>query len=252
MLTKYLIICPLIFIAGFIDAVAGGGGLVSLPAYMITGIPVHNCIATNKMSSFMGTSVTTAKYARKGFIPWKIGIVCVPCALAGSALGAKASLLVPDNILKTILMIIIPLTGIYVITRKGNLETNTVRSDIAALFISAFVAFFIGAYDGFYGPGTGVFLILLLTYFAGMKLTTANGLTKVINLSTNIAALVVFLINGQVLLPLGAVAGLFNIAGNYIGATCFEKNSSKIVKPVMIAVLSIFFVKLMLETAFFD
>ena len=63
MLTKYLIICPLIFIAGFIDAVAGGGGLVSLPAYMITGIPVHNCIATNKMSPFMGTSVTTAKYA---------------------------------------------------------------------------------------------------------------------------------------------------------------------------------------------
>jgi uncharacterized membrane protein YfcA len=252
MLTKYLIICPLIFIAGFIDAVAGGGGLVSLPAYMITGIPVHNCIATNKMSSFMGTSVTTAKYARKGFIPWKIGMVCIPCALAGSSLGAKASLLVPDNILKAILMIIIPLTGIYVITRKGNLETNTVRSDKAALFISAFVAFFIGSYDGFYGPGTGVFLILLLTCFAGMKLTTANGLTKVINLSTNIAALVVFLINGQVLFPLGAVAGLFNIAGNYIGATCFEKNSSKIVKPVMIAVLSIFLIKLILEMLIFD
>ena len=104
---------------------------MSLPAYMITGIPVHNCIATNKMSSFMGTSVTTAKYARKGFIPWKIGIVCVPCALAGSALGAKASLLVPDNILKTILMIIIPLTGIYVITRKGNLESLTAYSETA-------------------------------------------------------------------------------------------------------------------------
>lgn len=247
MLTKYLIICPLIFIAGFIDAVAGGGGLVSLPAYMITGIPVHNCIATNKMSSFMGTSVTTAKYARKGFIPWKIGMVCIPCALAGSSLGAKASLLVPDNILKTILMIIIPLTGIYVITRKGNLETNITRSDKAALFISALVALFIGAYDGFYGPGTGVFLILLLTCFAGMKLTTANGLAKVINLSTNIAALVVFLIDGQVLFPLGVVAGLFNIAGNYIGATCFVQNSSKIVKPVMVSVLLIFFLKLILE-----
>lgn len=247
MLTKYLIICPLIFIAGFIDAVAGGGGLVSLPAYMLTGIPVHNCIATNKMSSFMGTSVTTAKYARKGFIPHKAGIVCVPCALAGSALGARASLLVPDNILKIILLIVIPLTGIYVITRKGNIEADKVCSEKKALSVSAVVAFFIGAYDGFYGPGTGIFLILLLTYFAGMKLTTSNGLAKVINLSTNIAALVVFLVNGQVLFPLGVVAGLFNIAGNYIGATCFVQNSSKIVKPVMVSVLLIFFLKLILE-----
>ena len=72
MLLEYLIICPLVFIAGFIDAVAGGGGLVSLPAYMITGLPVHSCVATNKMSAFMGMTVTTVKYARSGFIPWKL------------------------------------------------------------------------------------------------------------------------------------------------------------------------------------
>ena len=84
LLMQYLIICPLVMLAGFIDAIAGGGGLISLPAYMIAGIPVHHAIATNKMSSTMGTALATFKFARKGFIPWKIALSCVVCAFAGS------------------------------------------------------------------------------------------------------------------------------------------------------------------------
>ena len=102
-------------------------------------------------------------------------------------------------------------------------------------------------YDGFYGPGTGTFLILLLTGAAGLELTKANGLAKSINFSTNLAAITVFFLNGQVLLPLGIIAGLFNIAGNYLGATRFEKNGAAIVKPVLILVLIVFLVKLITE-----
>lgn len=87
MLQKYLIICPLVFLAGLVDAVAGGGGLISLPAYMFAGLPIHNCIATNKMSSSMGTTISTFKYARKGYIPWKQAIFCVVTAYAGSTFG---------------------------------------------------------------------------------------------------------------------------------------------------------------------
>ncbi len=247
MFSNYLIICPLVFIAGFIDAVAGGGGLVSLPAYIFTGIPVHQCVATNKMSAFMGTSVATAKYAKSGFIPWKIAITCIPCALIGSALGAKAALMVPDRIFKIVLMIVIPLTGVYILTDKNRAGIKEKLSLRSTILISMMISFFIGIYDGFYGPGTGTFLILLLTGIARMELTEANGLTKVINLSTNASALAVFLINHQVLFPLGVIAGIFNIAGNYLGASGFEKNGSKLVRPVMLLVLSIFLIKLFFE-----
>ncbi len=247
MLRNYLIICPLVFIAGFIDAVAGGGGLVSLPAYIFTGLPVHQCVATNKMSAFMGTSVATAKYAGSGFIPWKIAVMCIPCALTGSALGARGALMVPDRAFKIVMMIILPLTGLYILTRKNGVGPRNRHSFRTTVRISMGIAFFIGVYDGFYGPGTGTFLILMLTGIAGMELTEANGLTKAINISTNAAALVVFLIHGRVLFPLGLIAGLFNIAGNYLGASGFEKNGSRLVKPVMILVLSVFLVKLLME-----
>lgn len=250
MLLEYIIICPLVFIAGFIDAVAGGGGLVSLPAYMITGLPVHSCVATNKMSAFMGTTVTTIKYARSGFIPWKTALFCIPCAIGGSALGAGLSLLIPDRIFTIVMIVVVPLTGIYVLVKKDAFAPHKTHSEVTTIIICAVASFVIGVYDGFYGPGTGTFLILILTGLAGMELTKANGLTKAINFSTNISALVVFLINGQVLFPLGLIAGVFNIAGNYLGATRFEKNGSKIVKPVLIIVLSIFFIKLIYEMIF--
>ena len=94
-LTHYLIVCPLVFLAGYIDAVAGGGGLVSLPAYLISGLPAHYAIATNKLSSAMGTTLTTIRYARDGFIPWKQAIFCVIFALIGSSCGAELALSEP-------------------------------------------------------------------------------------------------------------------------------------------------------------
>ncbi len=198
MLRDYLIICPLVFIAGFIDAVAGGGGLISLPAYFITGIPVHSCVATNKMSAFMGTSVTTVKYARDGFIPWKTAVFCIPCAFLGSAIGANAALMIPDRIFKAVLVIIIPFTGVLILTKKDILNPKRSFSERITILICAASSLIIGVYDGFYGPGTGTFLLLLLTGMAGMELTRANGLTKAVNFTTNLSALAVFLIRDQV------------------------------------------------------
>lgn len=241
---KYIVICPLVFLAGFIDAIAGGGGLISLPAYIMTGIPIHSCIATNKLSSSMGTSIATAKYAKSGMVPWKIALAAIPCALLGSATGANIALLIADDKFTIIMMVIIPLTAAYVLLKKDLAPSGEERPFKQTILISAVIAFVIGVYDGFYGPGTGTFLILLLTGIAHMQLAKANGLTKVINLSTNIAALVVYLINGDTLIVLGLTAGLFNIAGNYLGARTFEKGGSKIARPVIILVLVIFMIKM--------
>lgn len=244
---KYIIICPLVFLAGYIDAIAGGGGLISLPAYMFTGMPVINCIATNKMSSAMGTSVTTYKYARGGFIPWKLALFCIPCAFGGSAIGANIALIISNDAFKIIMLIILPLTALYVLTKKELTPKTEQHSFKVMLLFAVLIAFVIGIYDGFYGPGTGTFLILLLTAIGRMKIEEANGLTKAINISTNISALVIYIINGQVILPLGIIAGCFNIAGNYLGASKFTSGGEKIVKPVMMLVITIFFVKVLGE-----
>lgn len=246
-LIQFLIVCPLVFLAGFVDAVAGGGGLISLPAYLIAGFPVHFAIGTNKISSAMGTTLTTIRYTKSGFIPWKQAIFCVLFAFAGSACGANLALLINDGVFKIIMLVILPLTALYVMRGKALSGDKEPYSAVKTTVLACAVAFFIGAYDGFYGPGTGTFLILLLTAVAHMPVNEANGVSKAINLATNLSALVVFLINGKVVFAIGLVAGLFSIAGNWLGSSLFKKGGSKAVKPIMITVLVIFFVKVLYE-----
>ena len=118
------------------------------------------------------------------------------------------------------------------------------------LGISMVIAFVIGIYDGFYGPGTGTFLLLLLTAFAHMKLSEANGVAKIINLTTNITTLVVYASNAKVLVPLGITAGLFSMTGNYLGSRFFEKSGAKAAKPIMLVVLTIFCIRIIGELFF--
>ena len=226
-LMHFLIVCPLVFLAGFVDAVAGGGGLISLPAYMIAGLPVHFAIGTNKLSSGMGTTLATARFAKNGYIAWKNALLCIVTALIGSSLGAKLALQLDDYYFKRLILVILPCTALYLTFGKpfvGEKESFPVRKMI---LFSALIAFIIGIYDGFYGPGTGTFLLLLLT--------------------TNLTALAVYLMNGKVIFLLGLIAGIFSIAGNYLGTRCFDKGGAKFVKPLMMVVLVIFFVKTLSE-----
>ena len=244
---EFLIVCPLAFLAGFVDAIAGGGGLISLPAYLIAGLPPHFAIGTNKLSSTMGTALTTFRFAKSGFINWKLAGVCSLVALGASSLGASLLLLVDEKIIRCVLLIILPLTAYYVFKSKDLSPKGAPRGRVEMYLITLLATVVIGVYDGFYGPGTGTFLLLILTGVAHMKLTEANGLTKAINLSTNVAALAVLLFNGKVLLVLGFVAGLFNMLGNYLGTRSFVSGGSKVVRPLIILVLAIFMVKLLIE-----
>ncbi len=246
-LLVYLMICPLVFAAGVVDAIAGGGGLISLPAYMIAGVPVHTAIATNKMSAVMGTTIATYRFAKNGYINWKQALPCVAFALVGSYLGAKMTLLLSADVFRVVMVIILPLTAFYVMGKKSLTADKAPFAYGKTLFLCAIISFCIGVYDGFYGPGTGTFLILLFTALAHIALTEAAGTTKVINLSTNISALMVFLANGVVDLQLGIVAGCFSIMGNYIGVKLFAKKGVKFVKPFMMGVLVIFLAKTIWE-----
>lgn len=163
----YLIVCPLTFLAGFVDAVAGGGGLISLPAYLIAGLPVHLAIGTNKLSSGMGTLIATGRLAAHGHIPWKQAAGCIVMALIGSFCGARLALLVDAEIFKRIMLVIIPVTAFYVLRSKTMDRPRLELPQKQMLLRALLIALGIGVYDGFYGPGTGTFLLLLLTSVAG-------------------------------------------------------------------------------------
>lgn len=246
-LLTFLIVCPLTFLGGFVDAVAGGGGLISLPAYMIAGLPAHFAIATNKLSSGMGTTVSTYRYAKAGNIPWKKALPCVIMAVIGSATGARLALLVDAELFKRLMLVIIPVTAFYVMRTKSMGSDKEPFGSTETLIRSSAVALLIGAYDGFYGPGTGTFLILLLSTFARFRLGEANGVSKSINLTTNITSLAVYLLNGKVILMLGLAGGVFGIIGNYIGVSFFNEKGVRAVKPIMIIVLTIFFIRILTE-----
>ncbi|MDO5564357.1 MAG: TSUP family transporter [Eubacteriales bacterium] len=245
----FLIVCPLLFLAGFVDAIAGGGGLISLPAYLIAGFPTTIALGSNKMSALMGTSLSTYKYYKSGFINLKIALPCVFFALFGSTIGARIALLIDDKLFKIIMLFVIPLTLIY-ISKSSSLKKNQKEDsslNINIISIAILISFFLGIYDGVYGPGTGTFLIIMLTSVVGLSLNQSNGVAKAINLSTNLGALLIYIINGKVLFQLALTAGVFNMLGAYLGTTLFKKKGLSMVKPIMYLVLIIFLVKIILE-----
>ena len=247
-LQTFLIVCPLVFLAGFVDAVAGGGGLISLPAYFIAGVPIHNAIATNKLSSATGTAISTLRYLKHAVINWKIAIPTILLTFLGSALGAKISLILDERILKGIMIVVLPVVAFFVLKKNSFLqEGKEPRSVGQTAAITMAAGLVIGCYDGIYGPGTGTFLLIILMGVAHMDMMSASGMTKIINLTSNISALIAFLIHGQVYLVLGLTASLFSIAGHYTGSGMVLKNGMKVIRPIIMVVLCLLFVKILTD-----
>lgn len=222
-LHEFLIVCPLVFLAGFVDAIAGGGGLISLPAYMFAGIPVHHAIATNKLSSATGTAVSTWHLVKSKCVDICLVPGTVACAFV---LPVVAFCVLRDKDLKPV----IP-EGF---TRKKQ------------YLIMAACSFVIGIYDGFYGPGTGTFLLLAFTKLGKLDMEKATGNVKVVNLTSNISALITFILAGKILWVLGLSASVFSIAGHYLGAHMVVKNGVKIIKPIILLVLALLLIKIVL------
>ena len=244
-MNQFLIVCPLLFLAGFIDAVGGGGGLISLPAYLLAGLPVHSAIATNKLSNSCGTALATFKFIRRGLVNWKLAIPTVAAAILGSSLGARASMAVEEAVMEKLLLCVLPVAAVIVLRSRsfqneGHIVLN--RRTWATALLSAAV---VGFYDGFYGPGTGTFLIIAFTAFAGFPLKRANAHAKVINLTTNLTSLGVFLTGGQVVFALGLAGAVCNMAGNFLGAELALKQGAKLTRPVILVVLSLLALKIL-------
>ncbi len=238
-LETFLIICPFLFLAGLIDAIGGGGGLISLPSYLIAGLPPHAAVATNKLSSACGTTLATYRFIRNGLVNLKLAIPSVIAAIIGASIGASLSLLLNENVMLYIMLGILPVCALLVLNKRlfHDNENDIVTLDKHTYMVVIIAALIIGMYDGFYGPGTGTFLIIAFTIFAKLSIKTANAQAKVINLTSNITSLVIFLLNKEVIFSIGLAAAACNMLGGYIGAGLVMKNGSKIMKPSILFVL---------------
>lgn len=248
-LNTLAIICPLIFIAGFIDSIAGGGGLISLPAYLLAGLPIHYAYGTNKFSSTFGTFFSTFRFMKNGKIHYRAAIAAAVCALLGSHLGARLALALDEKYLRYCLVVLLPVIAVFVLTRRnfGSSDTAGILSKKRITILSALSGLLIGAYDGFFGPGTGMFLILVYTGIMGFNLTTASGSAKVVNLSSNIAALITFIAGGSVAFSAGIPAAVFGILGNWIGSGLAIRNGPKVIRPIFVAVVMMLFAKILYD-----
>ena len=242
-----LIVVIGVFLASFVDGIAGGGGIISVPTYFLAGLPAHLALGTNKLSSCLGTAVSTGRFIKGGYVDWKLGIPSIALAIYGAHLGTKLQLAMDERWLKWLLLAVLPIVA-FVVLRQKQLPEE--RGEIAPGKQKAIVwaaSLIVGAYDGFYGPGTGTFLILIFCRLGKLDLRTAAGNVKLVNLSSNIGAVATSLMNGKVFIVLGLIGAVSSVLGHWIGSGLAIKDGSKIVRPIILLVLALLAVKVISE-----
>lgn len=246
------LICCGVFLASLMDAIAGGGGIISVPVYLMAlgNVPTYFVLGTNKISAGIGTVFSTARFVKNGFVNWRLCIPGAVLAIAGSQVGTWLQHHTPDVILKYMLLIVLPVIAVITLRGRSWPDEPGERSFRAQLIIVCAAALVLGCYDGYYGPGTGTFLMLIFVRIAKMDTRHASGCAKVINLSSNIGSIFAVLRAGYAFLGVGLIAAVASILGHYIGAGLAIKNGSRIVRPTVVFVLLLLMLKVGSELLF--
>lgn len=219
---------------GFIDAISGGGGLLTIPALLLTGVPPHYALGTNKISACLGTAVSLANFAKHNLVYWKMAAWGIPWSIAGSWLGSLLALYLDSAILGKILVALLPVAMIATLLPTGKSQTHASDSGARYWFLLPCICIAIGCYDGFFGPGTGSFLILLLHWCMRMNLIQASATAKAFNLASNVSAAISFIWHGTVLWLLGIIMGACFMIGNLLGSMLAIRAGSGAVRKFLI------------------
>lgn len=240
------IIIPTIFVAGFVDAIAGGGGIISISGFMLTGMPMHYVIGTNKTQSLFGTMVATLNYVRKGCFDKRFVLFSILGALIGGGLGSWLALTLTDHVLRIGMFIVLPLMAVFILFGKKPKKMLSHESRRSIYLCSFLVGITVGFYDGALGPGSGTLYIIGFS-LCGLPLIKSNGNAKIVNLVSNLASVILFSSTGNVILWLVIPCIMTNMIASYLGSKLAIKNGDKIVKPVMLIVVGLLFVKTIYE-----
>lgn len=234
------------FIAGFIDSVVGGGGLIQLPVLLISlpNTVLPTIFGTNKIAALAGTSISAVQYSKQIKFNYKLLFVIALCAGIASFLGAKVVSYINVNILKPVILVVLIAIAIYTFLKKdlGSVQTKSLSFN-KQLMYGLLIGLVVGFYDGFFGPGTGSFLVLGFVVILGFEFVQASAYAKVINCLTNIAALIVFIKNGNYLLELAIVMSICNISGNLVGTKLALKKGNSFVRTFFLIIVTIMIIR---------
>ena len=234
------------FTAGFIDAVVGGGGLIQTPFLLITfpKMPLPVLFGTNKIAALSGTSIAAFKYAKKITFNYKLLFVIALSCFISSYLGAQIINHIDSNLLKPLILIILIVIAIYTFIKKdlGAIETKELALTKQMLY-GACIGIIVGFYDGFFGPGTGSFFVLGFVVILGLEFVKASAYSNIVNCVTNISALIVFIKEGNYILPLAILMAVFNITGSFIGSHLALKKGNGFVRIIFLVIVSVMILK---------
>ena len=236
------------FFAGFVDSIAGGGGLITVPAMLIAGIPPLQTLGTNKVQSIFGAASATLAYARKGHVHLRSQLPMALMAVVGGALGAALATVLPGDTLRALLPFLLIAIALY-FALKPNLGDVERHQRLSRLAFGLTLVPLIGFYDGAFGPGTGSFLMLSFVTLAGFGLLKATAHTKLLNFGSNLGALLVFVFYGVILWKIGLLMGFGQFLGAQAGSRLAMRSGARIIKPLLVTVCLAFAIKLVSDPA---
>lgn len=246
-MSDYFILFLTAIFAGFVDAIAGGGGLITLPALMLTGMSPLAAMATNKFQGSFASVAAAYSFSKKKLIDWSIGYKIIILAYAGGLVGALFISSMPKDILKYALPPILILVAIYFMFSK-NINLENKNQKISKTIFILMVIPIIGFYDGAIGPGTGSFYMIAYTYLLGFGIINAIAHTKIANAACNLGALTVFSLQGNIVILLGVIMAVGASLGAFLGSIYILKYNTKIVRPMLILVSLFMAIKLILQS----
>ncbi|WDY57532.1 TSUP family transporter [Pseudomonas sp. PSKL.D1] len=247
-LTLILTLALVALAAGCFDAIAGGGGLITLPVLFISGIEPLAAIATNKFQAASATVSATAAFARKGMINWKQGMPMAVLSFMGGAAGALSVSFVPKTVLQACIPVLLILVALYfAFSPKPNEKVRKARISLSLFCVA--VAPVIGFYDGIFGPGVGSFFLLACMLLLGQHLLQAVCTSKLLNAACNLGALSVFALSGAIIWPLALAMALAAFTGAQLGARCAVRFGPRLIKPLLVCVCCIMAIKLLADPA---
>ncbi len=248
---KFLILAFFCFFAAIVDAISGGGGLISLPAYFAVGFPPHIALGTNKLSAFLSTFASAFKFWKAKKINTEIVSKLFIFSLAGAVLGVKTAVSIDSKYFTPISFGILIIVFIYALKNKKLGEDNFYRGTTPKTIIyGKIMAFALGFYDGFLGPGTAAFLMFCLIKIFKLDFSSASGNTKILNLSSNFASLIVFAYFGKLNWTYGILIALVMTVGAIIGSRLAIYKGNKFIKPMFLIVTSVLIIKMSFEIFF--
>ncbi|NPC75537.1 TSUP family transporter [Corallococcus exiguus] len=243
---QLVLLCVAALSAGFVDAIAGGGGLISLPALLAAGLPAHVALGTNKGQSVFGSGAAMVRFARAGLVDWKLARATFPFGLMGAFGGAALVLLLKPEVLKPLVLVLLIAVAVFLAFRRTPPKRDGVEPSPRprAQAIGALIALCLGTYDGFFGPGTGTFLIVAFSSLLGHGLARASADAKVVNFASNLASVTLFTLKGVVLWKVALPMAAAQFTGAWLGAHVAVKGGDRVVRVVVLGVVAALVLKL--------